>query len=192
MRKAQNAMKIGLKLGAFAALAVSLSSCLIVEVNNAPGIDSLVAQSTYCQGAGEPAGTRIDFRLSSRNITVESFDAVVSSIFADVNGKLGDDNVTDPTTQIEEGPATSTNITTIPASRISGEGTLRSFTNLVMTSTNKFGAKGTVSLTNVQPKIVPIIDTIRLWVRASYSNGKTTGWIKSAPITPVAGGNCDP
>jgi hypothetical protein len=193
MRKAQNVVKFGLKLGAFAALAATLSSCLLVITDDGtPRIDSLVAQSTYCEGAGAAAITKIDFRLNATNVTVESFDAVVSAIFADINGNVGDDNVTDPTTQIDEGPASSTNITTIPALRISGVGTLRSFTNLTMSDTNKFGAKGTVSLTNIQPKITPIVDTIRLWVRASYSNGKTTGWIKSAPITPVNGGNCDP
>lgn len=187
MRNAQNVVKFGLKLGTFAALAAALSSCFVVIDTGTPSIDSLVAQSTYCQGAGATAITKIDFRLNASNITVESFDAIVSAIDAN-----GDSNITDPSTQIDEGPTSSTNITTIPSSRISGVGTLRSFTNLTMTDTNKFGAKGTVSLTNIQPKIVPIIDTIRLWVRASYSNGKTTGWIKSAPITPVDGGNCDP
>jgi hypothetical protein len=186
MRKAQNVMKFGLKLGAFAALAASLSSCLLVVETGTPSIDSLVAQSTYCRGAGIPAGTKIDFTLSASNITVESFDAVVSAV-----GEQGDSNVTDPTTQIDEGELTSTNITTIPASRISGSGTLRSYTNLSMTSKNQFGVKGTLSLTEIKPTAtIGSVGNIRLWVRASYSGG-TTGWLRSGILTADDTSSCD-
>jgi hypothetical protein len=189
MRKAQNVVKFGLKLGAFATLAVTLSSCFvaIVDGGGTPSIDSLVAQSTYCRGAGISSSTKIDFRLNAANITVEGFDAIVSAV-----GEQGDSNVTDPTTQIQEGSLTSTNITTIPASRISGTGTLRSFTNLIMNSDNQFAPKGSISLTNIKPKITASVGNIRLWVRAAYSGGKTTGWLRSGIIAANDTAACDP
>ena len=192
MRKAQNVVKFGLKLGAFAALAATLSSCLVVVDNGGgtPTVDSLVAQSTYCDGsiAATGASTTVDFKFEASNITINNVQAIITAI-----GEGGDANLSDPLTDAtKEGPNGSTTIATIESSRLSGAGTIRGSANLKMDGNNAF-APGGLSLTNIKPKITVGNEKLRLWVRASYGNGKLTNWMKSSNIlTPIKGGGCDP
>jgi hypothetical protein len=189
MRKAQNVVKFGLKLGAFAALAATLSGCLVIVDNGTPTVDSLVAQSTYCDGriAASGASTTVDFRFNAANITIESLQAVMTA-----GGDTVDANLTSPLTDAtKEGPNGSTAIATIESSRISGTGTIRASANLKMSDYNEF-APGGLSLTNLKPKIRVSNEELRLWVRASYSNGKLTNWMKSSNVlTAVKGAGCD-
>ena len=189
MRKAQNVIKLGLKLGAFAALAATLSSCLIVVDNGIPSVSDLVAQSTYCDGsiAATGASTTVDFRFTASSITIDSLQAVMTAV-----GEAGDANLTSPlTSATPEGPNGSTNIATIESSRLSGTGTIRGSTNLKMDGNNNFAPAGSVSLTSIKPKIIVANSNLRLWVRASYSGGKLTNWMKSGIISVVKGAGCD-
>jgi hypothetical protein len=192
MRKAQNAMKIGLKLGAFAALAVSLSSCLIIVDDGSPSVSGLVSQSTFCDGAVADTGasTTIDFKFSASNITIDNLQVVMTAI-----GESGDANLSDPLTDAtKEGPNGSTNIATIERTRLSGTGTIRGSTNLKMDKNNRFAPAGSVSLTSIKPNAtVPGNSKLRLWVRASYNGGKLTSWMKSGNETGLAtDAGCDP
>jgi hypothetical protein len=190
MRKAQNVMQIGLKFGAFAALAATLSSCLIVVDSGSPSVSGLVSQSTFCDGAVADTGasTTVDFKFSSSNITVENVQAIMTSI---PDG--GDNNVSDPLT-ILPGTNGSTNVATIESTRLSGSGTIRGSTNLKMDSNNQFTPAGGVSLTSIKPNDIKVANKrLRLWVRASYNNGKLTGWMKSGNETVLTtGAGCDP
>jgi hypothetical protein len=190
MRKAQNAMKFGLKVGAFATLALTLSSCLVIVDNGGtPTVDSLVAQSTYCDGriSATGASTTVDFRFNAANITIENLQAVITA-----GGDAIDANLTSPLTDAtKEGLNGSTTIATIESSRISGTGTIRASANLKMSDYNEF-APGGFSLSNLKPKIRVSNENLRLWVRASYSNGKLTNWMKSSNVlTAVKGAGCD-
>jgi hypothetical protein len=190
MRKAQNVVKFGLNLGAFTALAAALSSCFLVVETGTPTVDSLVAQSTYCDGriSATGASTTVDFKFNAANITIENVQAVMTAV-----GESGDANLTSPLTSATlEGPNGSTAIATIESSRLSGTGTIRGSANLKMTDFNEF-APGGLSLTNLQPKIRLSNGNLRLWVRVSYSNGKLTDWMKSSNVlTVVNGAGCDP
>jgi hypothetical protein len=186
MRKAQNVVKFGLKLGAFAALAASLSSCFLVIDNGGgtPSIDTLVAQSTFCRGGSLTNGnsTNIDFRLNATNISVEAFETIVTAVGAE-NG------TSDPLTVLE-GKTSATNISRTTA--ITGTGTLRSSVTLTMTDLNEFAPNG-LALKSIKPNAVGAsIALTRLWVRAVYSGGKTTGWLASAQLTATDGSTCDP
>ena len=185
-------MKFGLKLGAFAALTATLSSCLLVVETGTPSVSGLVSQGTFCDGAVADTGasTTVDFKFSASNITIDNVQAIVTAI-----GENGDANISDPLTSATlEGPNGSTNIATIERTRLSGEGTVRGSTNLKMDKNNRFAPAGSVSLTSIKPNaLVPGNSRLRLWVRASYNGGKLTPWMKSSNETVVSSNNnCDP
>jgi hypothetical protein len=168
MRKAQNVMKFGLKLGAFAALAASLSSCLIVVDPGPPTIAFVTAPVNYCFGDGIARTTTLNFTFDVSNIDGADVEAVVTA------DALSD--VADPTT-IPQGGKTSTNVTNVVNLNKLGTGRYSSSVTLKMDANNQF-----LSLSSLGPKITVTTSDVRLWVRA-FNKSTQTNWAKSPAIT---------
>jgi hypothetical protein len=198
MRKAQNVVKFGLKLGAFAALAAALSSCVVTIVDNGPPtVSNVRVQSTYCSATSTATDvTNLDFKFDyTGNVDidrVESAWVVIPVAKTDAGDNTFDSSVTNPLT-----PGASFKV----RSSI-GSGTLFNF---VSGSTYK----GTLRLTmgdGVGDSTVPAdLETIkaqaivlngpgRLWVRGITKAGANTEWAKATNLTlPAArdSGPCD-
>ena len=163
MRKAQNAMKFG----AFAALAATLSSCLLVVETGPPAIALVTSPTNFCRGDGIERNSKLNFTFDLTNISNATLEAIVS---ADAVS-----NVTDPET-IKQNDVESTNKTTIANAVSLGAGRYSAFVTLKMSASNGF-----LSLSSLDPKVNAGPATIRLWVRAI--NGSTqTNWAKSPII----------
>jgi hypothetical protein len=170
MRNAQNVVKFGLKLGAFAALATALSSCFVVVETGTPTIALVTSPTNYCRGDGIERNSKLNFTFDLSNISGATLEAIVSS--------EPESNVSDPT-KIPQENLKSTNSTTIPGANVSslGSGRFNAFVTLKMNSKNEF-----LSLSSLNPKIGVGVSDIRLWVRAI--NGSTqTNWAKSPIIS---------
>jgi hypothetical protein len=168
MRKAQNVMKFGLKLGAFAALAAALSSCFVVVETGTPTIALTSTPTNFCRGDGIERSSKLNFSFDLSNISGATLQAIVS---ADASS-----NVSDPE-KIPQNNLESTNSTTVANAVSLGAGSYSAFVTLKMTAKNEF-----LSLSSLNPKAIGVGPaTVRLWVRAI--NGSTqTNWAKSPII----------
>jgi hypothetical protein len=170
MRKAQNAMKFGLKLGAFAALATALSSCLLVVEPGPPTITLTSTPTSFCRGDGIERNSKLNFSFDLTNINGATLQAIVS---ADASS-----NVSDPE-KIPQNNLESTNTTTVANAVSLGAGSFNAFVTLKMSPNNEF-----LSLSSLDPKIVVGPATVRLWVRA-ITGSTQTNWAKSPIINAV-------
>jgi hypothetical protein len=170
MRKAQNVMKFGLKLGAFAALAAALSSCLVVVETGPPTIALTSTPTSFCRGDGIERNSKLNFAFDLSNIRGATLQAIVS---ADASS-----NVSDPE-KIPQNNLESTNSTTVANSAELGDGSYTAFVTLKMSPNNEF-----LSLSSLKPKIVVGPATVRLWVRA-ITGSSQTNWAKSSIINAV-------
>jgi hypothetical protein len=175
MRKAQNAMKFGLKLGAFAALAASLSSCLIVVTPSTPTIAFAAAPTYYCDGDGVARTTKMNFTYDLSNIDNATIEAVVT---ADAVS-----DVTDPIKEIKPGGKTGTNATTVANSVSQGSGRYSASITLSMDKDNQF-----VSIQSLNPKLTVTANNVRLWIHA-FNKTTETNWAKSPAIAPASNAN---
>jgi hypothetical protein len=166
MRKAQNVVKFGLKVGTFAGLAAALSSCLIVVDPGPPTIAFVSTPTTYCRADGIARSDRLDFTFDVTNLDNATVQAIVSAdAFSDVS---------DPTT-IAQDEFSSTNVTTVSNPSGAGAGRYNASVTLSLSSTG--------TLLSIKA-IKPVPSAIRLWIQAINKTGQTN-WAKSPIINAV-------
>jgi hypothetical protein len=193
MRKAQNAMKIGLKLGAFAALAVSLSSCIIsiTDTNSGPPtVSGVRAQSTYCAPTDSATDvTILDFKFDyTGNVDIDRVEAawVVIPFNKGTDGdKTFDASVTDPLVPPAGFNVRSTVIAGNLVGFVSGQ-TYKGTVRLTMgTAGGTFGdANIPVDLEPIKAQAgITVNNPARLWLRGITKAGANTPWSKASNIT---------
>jgi hypothetical protein len=175
MRKAQttlnSGLKFGLKLASFAALAASLSGCLLVVTPGTPTIALTATPTSFCRGDGIERNSKLNFSFELSNISGATLQAIVA---ADASS-----NVSDPE-KIPQNKLESTNSTTVANFVELRDGNYSAFVTLKMSGTNEF-----LSLSSVGPQAIGVGPaTVRLWVRA-ITGSTQTNWAKSSVINAV-------
>ena len=197
MRNAQNVVKLGLKLGTFAALAATLSSCVIIDVTQNNDISNVRAQSKYCtpNGGGK---TNLDFEFNVNNgLTLVQIEAAFlippADNFLGENPVL-DSEITDPLKAPNSYLLVSTTIIGTLTKTI-GERTIRAAAALEVVPDGNFGSTPTV-LNPIKAQAINVTDGRdgRVWVRGVTASGFKTAWAKAAAFTAanVTPGSCDP
>jgi hypothetical protein len=192
MRKAQNVMKFGLKLGAFAALAAALSSCLVViddSNSGPPTVSSVQAQATYCSpGNAATDVTNLDFKFNyTGNADIDRIEAawlVIPFNKAAAGDGSFDASVTDPLVPPAGFNVKSTIVGGTLIKFVSGQtykGTLR------LTMGTGGGQPGDADvptdLQGIQAQAITSNSPARLWLRGITKAGANTPWSKASNIT---------
>jgi hypothetical protein len=198
MRNARNVVKFGLKLGIFAALAATLSSCLIVVDNGGgtPTVSNVQAQATYCApGNSATDVTNLDFKFEyTGNVDIDRVEAAWLVIPFDKGtdgDKTFDASVTNPLTPPANFKVRSTIVGGNLIKFISGQtfkGTLR------LTMGDGTDANVPADLEGIQAQAITVNNPARLWVRGITKAGANTEWAKANNITTPAtraSGPCD-
>jgi hypothetical protein len=198
MRKAQNVVKFGLKLGAFAALASSLSSCFLV-IDNGPAasdISNVRAQSLYCTPDGG-AKTNLDIQFDVNN-GLELSDIEVAFLMPPPDNFLGenpvlDNEITDPKAAPASYFLVSTQITGSFTKFVSGR-TYKAVAQLTVVPDGDGSQPTTLNPIKAQAIEVKQGRDGRVWVRGLTASGFKTTWQKAAAFTASSRtpGTCDP
>jgi hypothetical protein len=199
MRKAQNVVKFGLKLGAFAALAATLSSCFLV-IDNGPAasdISNVRAQAFYCTPkAGGKTNLDFEFRVNNGLELVQieaAFLMPPPDNFIGENPVL-DNEITDPTKSPNSYFLVSTTIIGSLTKSI-GSGTFRAAAALEVVPDGNSGSIPTVlNPIKAQAALVKDGRDGRVWVRGVTASGFKTAWAKAGAFTESSftPGSCDP
>jgi hypothetical protein len=203
MRKAQNVMKFGLKLGAFAALTAALSGCVVViddSHSGPPTVSGVRAQSTYCAPTDSATDvTILDFKFDyTGNVDIDRVEAawVVIPFNKGSDGdKTFDASVTDPLVPPTDFRVRSTIVAGSLISFVSGQ-TYKGTVRLTMgTGGGQFGdANIPADLEPIKAQAITVNLPARLWVRGITKAGANTPWSKASNITTPAlrsDGPCD-
>jgi hypothetical protein len=192
MRKAQNVVKFGLKLGAFAALAAALSSCLVViddSHSGPPTVSTLQAQATYCApGDSATDVTNLDFKFNyTGNVDIDRVEAawLVIPFNKGVGGDSSfDASVSDPLVPPAGFNVRSTIVSGTLIKFVSGQtykGTLR--LTMGAGGGNAGDANIPADLQGIQAQAITSNSPARLWVRGITKAGANTPWSKASNIT---------
>jgi hypothetical protein len=203
MRKAQNVVKFGLKLGAFAALAASLSSCLIVvddSRSGPPTVSTVQAQATYCAPTDSATDvTTIDFKFDyTGDVDIDRVEAawlVIPFNKGSDGDKTFDASVSNPLVPPTDFKVRSTIIAGTLINFVSGR-TYKGTVRLTMgTGGGQFGdANIPADLEPIKAQAITVNLPARLWVRGITKAGANTPWSKASNITTPAlraEGPCD-
>jgi hypothetical protein len=192
MRNTQNVLIFGLKFGAFAALAASLSSCIgILTISNSD-ISNVRAQPTYCAPiAGGRTNLDLEFNVNN--------DLVISQIEVaflmppsenfdsnDANGNpktpIEDNEITDPLKSPNSYRLVSTTIIGSLTKSVGGR-TFRAAAALEVVEDGNGSTIPTV-LNPIQAKAINVKGFPgRVWVRGTTESGFKTAWAKAAAFT---------
>ena len=183
-------MKFGLKLGAFAALAAALSSCLVVidDGNSGPPtVSSVQAQATYCSpGNAATDVTNLDFKFNyTGNVDIDRIEAAWVVIpFNSAAGGRSDASVTDPLVPPAGFNVRSTVVSGTLINYVSGrtyKGTLR--LTMGTGGGNVGDADIPTDLQGIKAQAISSNSPARLWIRGITKTGTTTPWSKASNIT---------
>jgi hypothetical protein len=188
MRKAQNAMKFGLKLGAFAVLTASLSSCFLVITDNnsgPPTVSNVRTQATYCAPGNTATDvTNLDFKFDyTGNVDIDRVEAawLVIPFNKGADGdKTFDASVTDPLVPPSGFNVRSTIVAGSLTKFVSGS-TYKS--TLRLTMGDGVDANVPADLQGIQAQGITNNAPARLWVRGITKAGANTPWSKASNIT---------
>ena len=192
-----------MKLGTFAALAATLSSCVIsiIPVNSGPPtVSSVQAQATYCAPTDSATDvTVLDFKFDyTGDVDIDRVEAawlVIPTSKGIEGDRTFDASVSNPLVPPTDFKVRSTIIAGTLINFVSGQ-TYKGTVRLTMgTGGGQFGdASIPADLEPIKAQAITVNNPARLWVRGITKAGANTPWSKAAGITTPAtrtSGPCD-